>query len=163
MTPSEPSLIEYTLSHFVEIARQNRFPENNVIDHDASRCGICHPERLGAEAFNLYLEVVARSVLVRRPRLDPALVDAINEDLALSGEAYRVSFESCAAGEEQSVQAWKEWIRNALATGLGLLSIHSATSLEFDLDEEEMAGNGKIISEKTDEIMTAQKTRAELC
>lgn len=158
----EQSPREYTLSHFEEIARQNRFPENNVIAHDASRCLICHPERAEAGAFAFYLEVVARSVLIRRPKLDAPLVEAINDDLSLSGETRRVSLEACAAGEQLALLAWEEWTRNALATGLGLLSIHSGTSLEFDLDEEEEAGNGALVREKSAWIMAAQRKAAEL-
>ncbi|MCE5242048.1 MAG: hypothetical protein ABFD98_05145 [Syntrophobacteraceae bacterium] len=158
----EQSPMEYTLSHFEEIARQNRFPENNVIAHDASRCLVCHPERAAAGAFALYLEVVARSVLIRRPRLDSPLVDTINDDLSLSGETRQVSLESCAAGEKQALLAWEDWTRNALATGLGLLSIHSGTSLEFELDEEEEAGNGALVREKSAWIMAAQRKAAGL-
>jgi hypothetical protein len=160
MTPREQALMECTVSHFEEIARQNRFPDNFAIEHDASRCLVCHPEQVSEDAFTLYLEVVARSVLVRRPKLDPDLVEAVNEDLALSGEDYRVSFDSCAAGEEQSVHAWKDWIRSALATGLGLLSIHSPTSRDFDLEEEEAGAGGRLIEEKTAEILTTQRSNA---
>ena len=160
MTPVEESVLEYTAAHFEEIARQNRYAENYAVSHDVSRCVICRPELVDADPFPLYLEVAARSVLVRRPRLDRELVDAINDDLALSGEEFRVSLESCTTGEERAIRAWREWVRNALATGLGLLSIHSPASLEFDIDEEEAAGHGESIRERIAAILSAQKAEA---
>ncbi len=83
-------------------------------------------------------------------------VDAIKEDLALLGEDYRVSLDSLRQGDEASRQCWMDWIRTALATGLGLLSVHSPTSLDFDLDEEEDRGMGFAIEEKVQEILRAQ-------
>jgi hypothetical protein len=49
-----------------------------------------------------------------------------------------------------------DWIRTALATGLGLLSVHSRTSLDFDLDEAEEKGMGPAIEEKVREILRDQ-------
>jgi len=77
MTREQESLIQYTVSHFEDVARQNRFPENGSIAHDTERCLICHPERAPLPPFAVYLEVVAQSVKVRRPSLDQELVDAI--------------------------------------------------------------------------------------
>ena len=45
MTPEASSAFTYTVEHFKEIARQNRFAENRSVAHDVGRCLICHPER----------------------------------------------------------------------------------------------------------------------
>jgi len=152
----QPGCLEYTITHFKEIARQNRFAENNSIDHDAARCVICHADLIPRDAFLTYLDVITPCIKVRRPRLDQGLVDAINEDLALLGEDFRVSLDSLRQGDEASRQCWMDWIRTALVTGLGLLSVHSPTSLDFDLDEKEDRGMGSAIEEKVQEILRAQ-------
>ncbi len=148
--------LEYTIEHFREIARRNRFAENGSIEHDTSRCVICRPDLLPQDAFLTYLDVITPSIKVRRPRLDPDLVEEINGDLALSGEDFRVTLESLKAGERRSLRCWEDWIHTALATGLGLLSIHSPTSLDFDLDAEREAGKEAAVEEKVREIMKDQ-------
>jgi hypothetical protein len=160
LTPEERACLEYTTAHFEEIARQNRFAENATVTHDEARCVICHPDRIRQDPFRTYLDVITPSVLVRRPRLDQDLADAINEDLAMEGEAYRVTLAALQSGEERALWAWKAWLRSALATGLGLLSVHSATSLDFDLDEAEAQGMGVAIEDKVNEILIAQKETA---
>jgi hypothetical protein len=156
-TAEQISCLQYTVSHFQEIARQNRFAENSTIEHELSRCVICHPDLIPQAPFLTYLDVVAPSVMVRRPRLDQDLVDAINGDLAMMGEDHRVSIEFLEAGDDRAKQSWTEWIRSALATGLGLLSVHSSTSIEFDLDEAEEQGFGPAIERKVQEIMKEQR------
>jgi hypothetical protein len=152
----ELSCLEYTIEHFQEIARQNRFAENSSIDHHADRCVICHAGLIPQDPFLTYLDVVTPSVKARRPTLDQSLVDAINEDLALIGEDFRVSLDALRQGDNASRQRWMEWIRTALATGLGLLSVHSPTSLDFDLDEAEERGMGTAVDEKVQEILRHQ-------
>lgn len=161
LTHDQKVSLEYTVSHFKEIARQNRFAENSAVEHDAGRCVICRAGLLPQDPFLTYLHVVVPSILARRPRLDQDLVEAINEDLAMEGEGYRVSLRSLEAGEGRAVKAWKAWIRSALATGLGLLSVHSPTSLDLDLDEAEAKGLGEAIQEKVEEILLAQQEGAE--
>ena len=136
MTPERTSCLTYTISHFQELARRNLFPENNTVPHDTDRCVICHPELLPAPPFLTYLDVVTQSVKVRRPRLDQTLVDEINSDLALAGDTRRVTLEALQAADVAAVGMWKDWIRSALTTGMELLSIHSSTSQEFDLNEQ---------------------------
>jgi hypothetical protein len=155
------SCLEYSIAHFMEIARQNRFAENSSIGHDASRCVVCHADLIPQDSFLTYLDVITPSVKVRRPRLDQGLVDEINKDLAMLGEDYRVSLESLGRGDERSRQHWMDWIRTALATGLGLLSVHSPTSLDFDLDEAEEQEMGAAIEEKIQEIMRDQLNARE--
>ena len=157
MTSDEIDLFSQTIAHFQKIARENRFPENGMIEHDVERCVICHPELLPLDAFAIYLEVVTRSVEVRRPRLDQSLVDEINNDLILVGSASRVSLNALRTGEDSAVQLWREWLQGALATGLELLSIHSATSREFDLEEAQAAGHAELIRRKIDEVMAHQR------
>jgi hypothetical protein len=157
MTPEQLSLLDYTLTHFKEIARQNRFPENNVIEHDTSRCVICHPELLPLEPLEIYLGVVAESVKVRRPSLDQDLVDAINNDLDLLGLDPDVSIESLLANDAQTVSKWRDWLLDALSTGLALLSIHSSTSLEFDLEDVEEEKIKSLIDEKIQDILGYQR------
>jgi hypothetical protein len=156
MRQDTSSLLPYTIAHFQEIARRNRFAENNAIEHDSNRCVICHPELLEEDPFSTYLDVVTQSVKVRRPRLDQALVDEINSDLALVGSGSRVTLESLQDGNEEASRIWADWIRDALATGLGLLSIHSATSLEFDLSEQP-AHLEDVIMSRIQEIMRYQR------
>jgi len=160
MTPEQKASLAYTISHFQEVARQNRFPENNKVDHDTHRCVICHPELLPLDPFETYIDVVAQSVKVRRPRLDQGLVDEINKDLDLMGLSVRVSVDSLLAGEANDVQYWSDWIREALTTGLDLLSIHSATSSELSLEDAESRGLGGAVEDKTREIMNYQKANA---
>ena len=150
------SSLEYTIAHFKEIARQNRFAENSAIDHDVSRCVICHPDLVPRPPFLTYLDVITPSIKVRRPRLDRSLVEEINGDLAMLGEDFRVTLELLMDGDERSMQCWRDWVQTALATGLGLLSIHSPTSLDFDLDEEREGGMEAAIEEKVREIMNDQ-------
>jgi len=158
MTPEERSLLDETLAHFTEISRQNRFPENNAIPHDDERCAICHPEKTGMHPFAVYLEVLTPCICIRRPSLDQELVDAINEDLALLGEPADASLEAMDKGDPRALEQWRSWAREALATGLGLLSIHSSTSLDFDLEEMEEEGFGDLVEEKARAIMDHQKS-----
>jgi hypothetical protein len=162
VTSEQSHCLAYSIAHFQEVARRNRFPENNLVEHEAGRCVICHPELAPLEPFAAYLEVVAQSVKVRRPRLDRGLVDEINKDLALVGSEARVTLESLAAGDEEGLGYWSDWIREALTTGLDLLSIHSPTSLEFSLEEAEEDGLGALIREKITEIMDFQKLDMEM-
>lgn len=157
MTPEQTERLSYTVSHFKEVARRNRFAENNKVEHDEKRCVICHPELLSLDPFETYLEVVAQSVKVRRPRLDGDLVDEINKDLDLLGLDFRVSVDSLLSGDQNAVSYWSDWIRDALATGLGLLSIHSKTSMDFSLEEGEERGLGGAVESRVQEIMSYQK------
>ncbi len=151
----------YTVSHFKEIARQNLFAENSKIAHDVDRCAVCNPDIAGLDPFSVYLEVIVESVLVRRPRLDGALVDEINGDRAMAGLKTNVTLRSLIEGDLDALGSWVAWVREALAAGLGLLSIHSRTSLDFDLDEQEEIGNGPLIESKTRYIIDRQKKMAE--
>ncbi|HOV85179.1 MAG TPA: hypothetical protein PLM79_02385 [Syntrophobacteraceae bacterium] len=157
LSPEMTAFLDYTVSHFEEIARRNRFPENNQVEHEEGRCVVCRPHLVAMEPFAAYLEVVARSVIVRRPTLDQGLVDEINHDSILAGLPLRVSVESILAGEGESLRGWSRWVREALDTGLGLLSIHSPTSREFSLEEAEQKGFGGLIEEMVREIMALQK------
>jgi hypothetical protein len=154
-------LLSRTVSHFKEIARLNRFAENRSFEHDTRRCLICHPELVPLEPFLVYLEVAAESAKVRRPRLDVSLVAEINSDLALLGVPDRVTVESLLAGDVPGTMRWKDWLRDAIATGLGLLSVHSETSREFDLEEAEVGSLGEWIQWKINHLMEFQKSGAE--
>jgi len=59
-----------------------------------------------------------------------------------------------------SLDSWAAWVRDALAAGLGLLSIHSPTSLDFDLNEQEAIGHGPLIQSRIRYIMDRQKKMA---
>lgn len=149
--------VDHTVAHFQHIARQNRFAENSQIPHDTQRCAVCHPERTDMSPFALYLHVVTQSIKVRRPRLDEELLAQMNEDLALMGSSRKVSMDQLLDGEEEALSIWREWIRDALSTGLALLAVHSETSLEFDLDEQEDEGHGDLIRRSIGEIMDHQR------
>ena len=157
LTPEQKSYLDYTIWHFEDIARQNRFPENSSIQHDTEQCVICHPELLPLDPFVIYLEVIIPSVKVRRPRLDQTLVDEINNDLALIGSEERVSLDDLHCGDAAALEHWRGWLRNAVDTGLELLSVHSASSGEFSLDEAEEEGWGKLINAKIEGLMAYQK------
>lgn len=151
----------YTVAHFKEIARQNLFAENSKIPHDLGQCAVCNPDIVGQDPFSVYLEVIVESVLVRRPRLDEALVDEINGDRAMAGFKTNVTVMSLLDEDMDSLDSWAAWVRDALAVGLGLLSIHSPTSLDFDLNEQEGIGHGPLIESKIRYIMGRQKKMVE--
>ena len=140
MNPEPQSLLSRTIEHFKEIARQNRFAENGNFEHDSSLCLICHPELFPVDPFVIYLRVATEAVKVRRPFLDQVLIEEINNDLTFLGESGRISKESLLEGDPKSLRFWSGWVREALSTGLGLLSIHSITSVEFSLEEAEGGG-----------------------
>jgi hypothetical protein len=157
----EPSSLSYTVEHFKEVARQNRFAENNRVEHDEERCLICHPESFPDNPFAIYLKVVAESVKVRRPSLDQTFVDEINSDLELMGEPGTVTRESLLEGDPAALQYWSAWVREALSTGLGLLSIHSGSSHEFTLEDAEEQGLKRDIDAAVEDIMDFQKETAK--
>ncbi len=155
---SDPLL--YTISHFKDIARQNLFAENSKIAHDSDRCAVCNPGIVGLDPFGVYLEVIVESVLVRRPKLDEALVSEINGDRAMAGLKTNVTVGSLLGRNPDALDSWVAWVREALDAGLGLLSIHSATSLDFALDEQEPLGHGPLIESKIRYIIDHQKKMA---
>jgi hypothetical protein len=157
MSAQQAANLAYTIAHFKEIARQNRFAENSTIPHDTERCVICHPKLLPTDSFLTYLEVITPSILIRRPRLDQTLVDEINSDLELIGSSSRVSLNELLSEDANAMEHWSNWLRSAIQTGLQLLSVHSATSEEFDLDEAEANGWGKAIDNKIRELESHQK------
>ncbi len=149
--------LSYTISHFKEIARQNRFAENGKIAHDRGRCAVCNPEIVGQDPFSVYLEVIAESVLVRRPELNAALAAEINRDREMEGLEPNLTPRSLLNGDGDALDSWSAWVFDALATGLGLLSIHSPTSLDFDLHEQKEIGYGPLIQSKIQQIIDRQK------
>jgi hypothetical protein len=153
--------VQYTFSHFQEIARQNLMAENATISHDRDRCAICNPELAGPDPFPVYLEVIVGSVLVRRPKLDEALVADINSDREMIGLDGDLTLARLLGGDEDGRKSWAGWVREALATGLGLLSVHSPTSLDFDLDEQEEIGHGALIQSEIQHIIEMQTQACE--
>ncbi|MGC9964978.1 MAG: hypothetical protein ABSE08_06210 [Syntrophobacteraceae bacterium] len=151
--------LAYTISHFKKIARQNLFAENRNIAHDQGRCAICSHDIAGRDAFPVYLDVIVESVLVRRPRLDEALVAEINRDRAMAGLKTNVTLRQLILGDPDALDSWVAWVRDALAAGLGLLSIHSPTSLDFDLDEQAEKGHGPLIESRVRHIIDHQKAK----
>jgi hypothetical protein len=156
MTPEQWPVLTYTIEHFKDIARQNRFAENSSIEHETGRCLVCHPELFPIDPIFVYLRVVTEAIKIRRPRLDHALVNEINSDLELTGEHARISREMLLAGDRNALRFWSQWVREALATGLGLLSVHSSTSREFTLEEAEARGLDHLLEAKIKDIMTFQ-------
>ena len=152
--------LEYTFSHFKEVARQNLMAENAGISHDRERCAVCNAGLAGPDPFPVYLGVITEAVLVRRPKLDEALVAAMNSDRELEGLDGDITVARLLSGDEDALGSWVQWARDALATGLGLLSVHSPTSLDFDLDEQEMNGHGQLIESKIRHIIETQKKGA---
>ncbi len=157
MNPEPRTVLSRTIEHFKEIARQNRFAENGNFEHDSHLCLICHPELFPVDPFVIYLRVAAEAVKVRRPFLDEGFIEEINNDLNFSGESGRISKESLLEGDPKSLRFWSGWVREALSTGLGLLSIHSITSVEFSLEEAEERGMGHVIDARVSEIMAFQR------
>lgn len=157
LTETEKGDLEYTIAHFAQIARQNRFAENSAIEHDGERCVICHPERLPLDPFAIYLEVITPSIKERRPKLDQSLVDEINGDLELMGSGERVRLRDLIDADRAAIGLWRQWLRTAIATGLDLLSIHSASSCEFDLEDAAENGFEELIEDKIRELMDFQR------
>ena len=60
-------------------------------------------------------------------------------------------------GSPDALNSWEAWVREALAAGLGLLSVHSPNSLDFDLDEQASMGYGPLIESKMRYIIDHQK------
>jgi hypothetical protein len=160
MTPEQQALFITSIEHFQEIARQNRFPENGSVPHDRAQCVICHPQLLPLDPFVVYLEIVTQSVKVRRPRLDEDLVDAITGDLALLGEPSNLSLQALRAGVPQALDDLRGWLREALSTGLELLSIHSASSREFSLDDAKSPELAALVAAKVEEILVYQQNNS---
>ena len=152
--------LAYTISHFKEIARRNLFAENRDIEHDRGRCAVCNPGIAGRDPFAVYLEVIVESVLVRRPALDEALVVEINRDRTMAGLETNVTLRRLIEGDRDALDSWAAWVRDALAAGLVLLSVHSPTSLDFDLDEQAEKGHGPLIESGIRHIMDRQKKMA---
>lgn len=155
--PKNEEALRYTIAHFREIARQNLSAENADIPHDRDRCAICNAEVTGPDPFPVYLEVVVEQILVRRPELDDALIAEFNSDREMAGLEKDVTASRLLRGDQDAMESWVGWVRDALATGLGLLSIHSAASLDFDLDEQEQAGHGPLIESKIQHIIEVQR------
>lgn len=152
--------VQYTISHFKEIARQNLSAENAGIAHDRDRCAICNAGVAGPDPFGVYLEVIVEQILVRRPKLDEALVAELNSDREMAGLEKDITAARLLRGDKDAMDFWVAWVRDALATGLGLLSVHSPASFDFDLDEQEMAGHGQLIASKIRHIIETQKKAA---
>ena len=160
MTPEQQAAFDYTMEHFKDISRQNRFPENDKIDHDAARCVVCHPELLPMDPFETVLTIITEAIKIRRPSLNAELVDLLNNDLVLMGEEPSVTMEALLEGEEEAVNAWKDWVYEALDTGLSLLSIHSPTAPDLTLEDGEEAGMVDLIERKMEELMEHQRNNA---
>ncbi len=160
MTPEQKSCLAYTVAHFQELARTNRYPENNLVEHDRGRCVICRPDIVPMDPFVVYLAVVTESVKARRPSVDESFVELLNNDLALMGETASITAEGLLEGDEAAVSFWREWVRDSIATGLGLVAIHCPECRQFDLDEAEEEGMGDLIEEKIKEVMDYQKENA---
>ncbi len=118
---------------------------------------ICHPELLPEEPFAIYLEVVAQSVKVRRPKWDAELVDAINSDRELVGLPPSVSLMGLQTSDPEALTALRVWLQDAINTGLELLAIHSTTSLELCLDDATTAELQALVTDKVDDIIHHQK------
>ena len=160
MTAHQHPLLAFTIAHFQDIARQNLFPENNKVPHDIDKCLICHPEHLSEEPFAIYLEVVAQSVKVRRPKWDAELVDAINSDRELLGLPPSVSLMGLQTGAPEALAALRAWLRDAINTGLELLAIHSPTSVELCLEDATTAELQTLVDVKVEDIIHFQENRA---
>ena len=154
---SNDGSLHYTIAHFKEIARLNLSAENAGVSHDRDRGAICNAEVAGPDPFAVYLEVVVEQILVRRPELDDALIAELNSDREMAGLTKDVTASRLLGGDQDAMESWVGWVREALATGLGLLSIHSAQSLDFDLDEQEEAGRGPLIESKIQHIIEKQR------
>ncbi len=137
MERKETTALEMTIRHFQRIAQENRFAENAAIAHDTDQCLVCHPNRCDDDPFKIYVDIIAHCIPVRRPRVDSDLVAAIAEDSEWSGEKISCTVQDLLERRPQALKAFRLWIRNALETGLELLSVHSSTSLSFSLDDAE--------------------------
>jgi hypothetical protein len=159
MNSAAKSHLDYTITHFQEVARQNRFPENATVPHDRSRCVICHPELLPQDPFVTYLEVVIQSIKVRRPTWDSDLLDAINGDRELQGLPADITLAALHRGDPKAMTALHDWLRDAVTTGLELLGIHSPSSREFSLEDTLSLEMHALVTQKINEIILYQQER----
>ncbi|ROR03268.1 hypothetical protein [Desulfosoma caldarium] len=135
MDRKDTQAFEATICHFQRIAKENRFAENASIAHDTDQCLVCRPDRCAGDPFTVYVDIIARCLPVRRPRLDPDLVAAIAEDAQWAGLSTSFTVQDLKDRRATAMKAFRLWVRNALETGLELLSVHSPTSLSFSLED----------------------------
>lgn len=135
MDRKDTAALEATIRHFQQIARDNRFAENASIAHDTDQCLVCHPDRCGGDPFTTYVDIIAHCLPVRRPRVDADLVASIAEDAQWAGFSAAFSLQDLQERHATAMEAFRLWVRNALETGLELLSVHSPTSLSFSLED----------------------------
>jgi hypothetical protein len=77
----------------------------------------------------------------------------------MAGLKTNVTLRQLILGDPDALDSWVAWVRDALAAGLGLLSIHSPTSLDFDLDEQAEKGHGPLIESRVRHIIDHQKAK----
>lgn len=151
-----PEAVEYTMGHFQKIAEENRFPENASIEHNKDMCLICHPENIPGDSFRFCLDLIVSCILKRRPRIDESLVEAINEEMAMLGEDYRVTLEDLMEEKPEAIRAWRMWAWSSINTGLEMLSMHSQNAPYFqleDVDDEQDA----YVRQKLEEFYKLQR------
>ncbi|MCX7823652.1 MAG: hypothetical protein N2260_09470 [Syntrophobacterales bacterium] len=135
-------LLRYTKDHFIRLARENRFPENDRIPHDRDRCLVCHPEAIKGNSSLFFLDLVVECISERRSKIDEDLIQAIKEELEMNGMDRGVELEGLLEGDQKAFEAWRLWAWNAINTAFEMLSIHGDSApylqLEDGFSEEEV-------------------------
>lgn len=124
MKATYDEMLHYTRDHFTKLARENRFPENNKIDHDRGRCLVCHPEEIKGNVQLFLLDLVVECILERRPEFDENLLQAIKEELEAIKSDTEIDLESLLQARPDAFKAWRLWALNAINTAFEMLSIH---------------------------------------
>ncbi len=150
--------VSYTFKHFQKIAEENRFPENASIEHDRSLCLICNPHDIPGDVFEFCVDLIVSCILKRRPTLDEALVEAINEELEMLGEEANVSLNDLIAEKPEAMDAWKKWAWESINTGLEMLSMHSDRAPYVQLEDGLEQGKERYIEDKLMEFYKSQKS-----
>ncbi|SFM93352.1 hypothetical protein [Thermodesulforhabdus norvegica] len=148
--------VEYTFAHFERIAEENRFPENASIEHDSNMCLICHPENIPGDSFKFCLDLIVSCILKRRPRIDESLIEAVNEEMEMLGEDYRITLQELLNEEPEAVKAWQMWARSSINTGLEMLSMHSQNAPYYQLDDLDES-RSQYVRQKLEEFFRLQK------
>jgi hypothetical protein len=151
-------MLDYTKTHFIKLARENRFPENGKIPHDKDMCLICHPELIEGNPASFFLNLIVDCIAERRPKIDDDLIQAIKEELSMQGLDANINLEKLKQGDPEAFQAWRTWAWSAINTAFDMLSIHSSSTPYFQLEDNFSEDE---IDSSLKELFQKQKSKTE--
>jgi len=135
MSPTYGQRLDYTRNHFLKLARENRFPENGKIAHDKDMCLVCYPELIEGKVSSFFFDLILECIAERRPKIDEDLITAIKEELSMEGLDDDIDLEKLKQNDPEAFQKWRVWAWNAVNTAFEMLSLHSASTPYFQLED----------------------------